>query len=223
MFIITGCGRSGTNYIATRLRENGINCGHESVFQVSGPTINNGGYDGDSSWFAALFLGDSFVEAPVLHVVRSPRKVIESFHKIGLCSASKCRHLTQGHGVLRFCVRNKFSLSKILDRLRYVDDHRRLLKEHTSVWDFDGEFYRLCEYWYQWNMLIEDVMPKNKPYLRVRLDDVDIRWLEICEFLGVKGEVTAARNPTNLKSGYRKIEPFNLELPDHVKKIIRKV
>lgn len=224
MFIITGCGRSGTNYLATRLMESGIKCGHESVFQVNGPTLNDGCYCGDSSWFAAPFLGDVYLEAPVLHVVRSPRLVVESFHKIGLCAKYRWRHVTKGSGFFRFLLNNKMSLSKVLDRLNYVNAHRRLLEKYTSVWDDDLEFYRLCEYWFQWNLLIEEQsILSDRPYMRIKLEDVDDNWLSIVEFLGLKGRPLIGPGlPTNMKDSYARVKPFDLNLPDHVKELAQR-
>lgn len=133
-FIITGCGRSGTNYVASRLNSAGVNCGHENVFTVNGPVLDASYYDGDSSWFAAPYLGNVFPDACVLHVVRNPLKVIESFHKIGLCASYRYRHITKGKGLKDVFSYRKNPI-KLIERVRYVESHRRLLRNNTTVWE----------------------------------------------------------------------------------------
>jgi hypothetical protein len=214
-FIITGCGRSGTNYVANRLVDAGVKCGHESVFSVKGPLQNSEGYQGDSSWFAAPFLG-MIAGARVLHIVREPRSVIESFHRIGLCADSRFRHFSGGRSFFSTLGHFTLNVKRIRSRLDYVNAHRNLLAEHTSCWSADNEFHRLCEYWYQWNKLIEDNVERiNLPYLRLRLDEVDECWRDIADFLQIERPVVPGR-ATNLKTGYRSLERFQQELPEKV-------
>lgn len=79
-FVVTGCARSGTGYVAMLLRAAGIDCGHEGAFgpnQVlrdEDPTWFD--LEGDSSWLAGprLPLEDTIVG----HQVRHPLAVIRS-------------------------------------------------------------------------------------------------------------------------------------------------
>jgi hypothetical protein len=79
-FVITGTGRCGTGYLAQLFRAMEIPCGHESIYTPLGPqdwTIRRA----DSSWLAAPFLKD--LQATVIHLVRNPLDVLNSFMGIG--------------------------------------------------------------------------------------------------------------------------------------------
>jgi hypothetical protein len=105
-YVVTGTGRSGTVYLANLLTKCGLPCGHEGVFtpwgleeaiarlegrsaiQVSAISIASCGdwFHGagelvaDSSYMAAPFLDHGILaDAHVLHVVRHPMDVINSF------------------------------------------------------------------------------------------------------------------------------------------------
>lgn len=220
-FIITGCGRSGTGYIADRLNNTGLSCGHENVFTVNGPTRNFRNYDGDSSWFAAPYIGQAYSSAKILHVVRDPLCVIESFHRIGLCANKKYRHFSKGQGLLRILTENKFSLTQMKHRWGYVKSHRNLLKKNTNCFSFESEFKRLCEYWFQWNQLIElNAREGACSYMRVRLEDVDCLWPEIQKFLELP-RTPEPGSPTNKKNSYRSVQPFHMDLPANVKELAK--
>lgn len=220
-FLVTGCGRSGTNYVADRLCQSGVKCGHESVYSVEGPLgVRADEYQGDSSWFAAPFLNDAN-GIKVFHIVREPRSVIESFHRIGLCADSKLRHFSGGKGLFSTILRFNFNLKKSRRRLNYVNAHRKLLADHTTCWDNSDEFYRLCEYWVQWNTMIEtNAALANLPYLRLRLDQVDDSWPAIEDFLELSCRVTPGR-ATNKKMGYRPVDRFQKSLPEKVVELAR--
>lgn len=221
-FIITGCGRSGTNYVAERLNSFGIKCGHESVFRVTGAKENLGNYDGDSSWFSAPFLGKQYPSTKILHIVRDPKKVIESFHRIGLFNASPLRHVLIGQSFLINAKRYKFNLKKLYYRYNYVMAHRNLLKTYTSCWEKETEFERLCEYWYQWNKIIEErVNTYNLPYMICRLEDIDNRWNEIVDFLALDIKVKPG-NPINKKNSYPYLLPFEKKIPEKICNLARK-
>ncbi len=73
-FVITGTGRSGTQYIAHVLRQVGIQCGHEdwwNPFNKHTPDL-----DGDASWMAVPFLHT--YQGHVFHQVRDPLMVLNS-------------------------------------------------------------------------------------------------------------------------------------------------
>ena len=105
-YIVTGTGRSGTVYLANLLTKCGLPCGHESVFtpwgldealarldgrspiQVSAISLASCGdwfadasnLVADSSYMAAPFLGHAVLQdVQVLHIVRHPMDVINSF------------------------------------------------------------------------------------------------------------------------------------------------
>jgi hypothetical protein len=105
-YVVTGTGRSGTVYLANLLTKCGLPCGHECVFtpwgldealarlegqaaiRVSAIAVEScgdwlggvGGLVADSSYMAAPFLDHAVLhEAHILHVVRHPMDVINSF------------------------------------------------------------------------------------------------------------------------------------------------
>lgn len=89
-FLVTGTGRCGTGYIAKVLQSSGVQCGHEAVFSLGGLTAAWKALEGhpeieaDSSWLAAPFLRSGILaEAQVVHLVRHPKRVVESLLRIG--------------------------------------------------------------------------------------------------------------------------------------------
>ena len=86
-YLITGTGRCGTGYMAQVLRSAGIKCGHEDVFGLGGLEYARqvmGDWEAESSWLAAPFLDDPLLEeVTVVHLVRDPKKVIDSWLGLG--------------------------------------------------------------------------------------------------------------------------------------------
>jgi hypothetical protein len=105
-YVVTGTGRSGTVYLAHLLTKSGLPCGHESVFtpwgleeaiarlegrsaiQVSSMSLEScsdwltgvGEVVADSSYMSAPFLDHAVLkDARIIHVVRHPMDVINSF------------------------------------------------------------------------------------------------------------------------------------------------
>lgn len=79
-FVITGTGRSGTGFMAQVVQACRLRCGHEELFTPNG-RVPDPYLRGDSSWMAAPAL-DRFT-GYVLHAVRHPLDVINSFVGIG--------------------------------------------------------------------------------------------------------------------------------------------
>ena len=79
-FVVTGTGRSGTVYMSRLLTSVGIACSHEAVFHPEGKP-EWGRHRGDASWLAVPYL-DVF-DGYVLHVVRDPLAVVNSYVGIG--------------------------------------------------------------------------------------------------------------------------------------------
>lgn len=204
-FLITGCGRSGTKYVAERLNSSGISCGHEKIFTVYGPSqVDFDKYDGDSSWFAAPFLEILPTKLPVLHIVRNPVKVVKSFYRIGLCSKYIVRQFCKGRNLLSIALRYNIKKKKILKRYHYVMAHRRLLGNYTSCMTKSNEIDRLWDYWYQWNKMIEEKATRCElTYLRVTLETIDQLWPNISEFLKIGTPLTPGV-PVNTKPRYRR-------------------
>lgn len=177
-FLITGCGRSGTGYLANLLAANGVKCGHEKVFGVKGVDFEElGKYSGDSSWFAPLWMKEvpEIKNTPVVHVVRNPHDVTRSFYRLGVFSDSIWGHVFA----------NRAGLSRIggilgkphsfWKRVRYVNDIRAALAANTDIFSQDLEIARCYEYWYEWNLFVErSVQEANLKYFRVNLEDLGL-------------------------------------------------
>lgn len=85
-YIITGTGRCGTMFMSRFLTDMGIPCGHEVIFTNEGLTaakanlVTYEGLNADSSYMAAPYLQHEILKnASVIHLVREPMKVINSF------------------------------------------------------------------------------------------------------------------------------------------------
>ncbi len=83
-YIVTGTGRCGTMFLSKYLTSAGINCSHELVFTNScidsvALALNNN-LDAESSYMAAPYLKHKILsDAKIIHVVRDPIKVLNSF------------------------------------------------------------------------------------------------------------------------------------------------
>ena len=84
--IITGTGRCGTGFAAQWLTSAGLRTGHEVIFMYRGldaalkRMAMFSQFRADASWMAAPFLNHEFLaDVPVIHQMRHPKKVIESW------------------------------------------------------------------------------------------------------------------------------------------------
>jgi len=75
-FVITGCARSATGYVAKLLAALGIHCGHEKAFNLNRHGLFR--HEGDSSWLAAPWLSCLVDEVVVFHQTRHPVSQIRS-------------------------------------------------------------------------------------------------------------------------------------------------
>lgn len=98
-YIVTGTGRCGTMFMSKYLTSAGIECGHEKIFTNSGiasaiKNLYKSNLDADASYMAAPFLDYTlFKKAKIIHLVRDPIKVINSFvsgYKYFLSSILNC-------------------------------------------------------------------------------------------------------------------------------------
>lgn len=80
--VVTGCGRSGSGYVAKVLAACGLNAGHEAVF---GPWTRRAewkGWDADVSWLAVPWLS-TMTDELVVHLIRDPVECARSTIGIG--------------------------------------------------------------------------------------------------------------------------------------------
>jgi hypothetical protein len=82
-YLITGCGRSGTNFMYNLLKNNDIKCGHEEQFSIFNYKNKNINYS-ESSWLMTPFIkeinNDDF---NIIRIYRNPILVIKSFLDTG--------------------------------------------------------------------------------------------------------------------------------------------
>lgn len=134
-FIITGCGRSSTQYTAEVLTAAGLPCGHETVCSSWTDEYGDDGLwrtetGGESSWQAAPFAGAMQAEGvKVIHLIRHPAEVASSLiANEMLCLDSPEASPKPWHN---------FATTYIGDRFWRLHPHDR------ALW-----------FWTEWNLLI---------------------------------------------------------------------
>ena len=92
--LLTGTGRCGTGYMSQVLTSVGVKCSHEGMFMPDAPEVtiekirirqDNAwwGWEACSSWLAAPYLGrPELANVTIVHLVREPKKVIDSQMRI---------------------------------------------------------------------------------------------------------------------------------------------
>lgn len=166
-FVITGCGRSATMYIAELLTELGCDCGHEDYFPKA---IRPSAYwlararirplawrrppYGEAAWEAAPYLPLLPRETVVFHQIRHPLSFIRSRMRKGLSRAAfRDRHIAT-----QATVSNKYQF-----------------RELSPEWQVEY----LARFWVEWNELVER-RARDMEYYRYRTDDLTqdhIAWM----------------------------------------------
>ena len=82
-YIVTGCPRSATLFMALLFRSANIPLNHEGLFGVPGGGFWLNHSVGDSSCFAVPFLGKAPEGCKIIHIVRDPFKVITGLKNWG--------------------------------------------------------------------------------------------------------------------------------------------
>jgi hypothetical protein len=182
-FVVTGCGRSGTNYTASLLSELGVRCGHEAVFTPFTTAFAGfGDWQGDSSWLAVPFLGALPAGTVVLHQVRDPEAVVSSF--VGI------RFFADDGTTARRDLRSRLQIARArgvkgtLQRLtsssgreraqRKRSDFVAFLREHCAeAFAEPTERARAARHWVAWNRAAAraDENPQLV-YARYRVEDL---------------------------------------------------
>jgi hypothetical protein len=165
VFVVSGCGRSGTGHTAAVLTALGAPCGHEAVFHAgtcAGASAVRGRHEwprniaGDASWFAGPFLGRLPEGSSVLHQVREPLAVIRSLLRTGMLEAGA--------------------------------PHRPFAEEYVDELALGGPTVRAMRYWVEWNRMVEAAADYDDlRYRRHRLEDLDAGGvIALGEFLGLE-------------------------------------
>ncbi|WGL15994.1 hypothetical protein PVT68_14610 [Microbulbifer bruguierae] len=160
-FVITGCGRSGTTYIAKLLSQLGCECTHEQYFTGSTPSTARGALArlglhklawptpaiGEAAWEAAPWLPLLADDTLVFHQFRHPLEFIRSRQKKGWV-----------HG--RF-------------RSHHLRQFPRMNKQRFAELPLAEQTDWLARFWIDWNALVEK-HSRGKEYLSYRVEDFDL-------------------------------------------------
>lgn len=206
--IITGCGRSGTGFIAEVMNRLGLPCGHERAVRPDG-FKGWGDLVGDVSWFAPPYLHQMPADTVILHQVRHPRRVIESWYRLGLFGDRPWRTVYANPRRTASYVLHPRKLP-----VRYADyhEHRRVVRENSNVFQEDDELLRCFRYWLEWNLLAEErALETRLPYLRYRVEEINEEFVRTVLHMIGAHEVSeealhvamGTPSDTNRKSEYR--------------------
>ena len=167
-FVVTGCSRSGTSYMAKILSALAISCGHEQLFNIyrvsalrypAGHFPEFASRQGDSSFLAAPFLDKLPSGSVVFHQVRHPLAVIRSHMGIRFFAEpyEPSIYLADCH----------------LDFLKFLERHC------PGIFKLETEVSRTMRYWVLWNTLVEraEENPSLK-YLRYQVETLNTRLLK---------------------------------------------
>ena len=173
-YLVVGTGRCGTLYMAKLLTAMGVPCSHESLFNWQGikyavcalkdeiPTqasevstrwnhhIKAQNAVAEASCLAVPFLNHPICRnVPVIHLVRNPIKVIDSF-------------VRGGNFFSKRIPRNKYEW--------FIDEHMppRALRRFPSAVERAAYFYL------HWNKIIEKTVYRDRVHLFYRIEDRDI-------------------------------------------------
>lgn len=188
-FVVTGCGRSGTEYIARALEAAGLRCGHEVLFNPRTRAVPAfGAVDGDVSWLAAPFVEALPAGTAVLHQVRDPFAVTASWFGLRFLADGGPYSFRRPSGPPRLLYHEVTTrLARRRGRAVYVArDYERFVARHLPrVYEAGTTLERCMRYWTGWNEMVEDGARRSGlPYLRYRVDEVPARWAEIAALVG---------------------------------------
>jgi hypothetical protein len=167
-FVVTGCARSGTLFIAQALSGLGHPCDHEVLFNPDTQHVPYfGAADGDVSWLAAPFVGDLPAGTVVLHQVRDPLATVRSL--VGMRVFQ-----TRPHPLMpiRYRLqRHRIRFARPIANPRFV----RFAADHCpEAFEPDDETSRAATYWVRWNRMIEEAASRAQlTYRRYRVEDLD--------------------------------------------------
>jgi hypothetical protein len=185
-FVVTGCARSGTLFMAEALAMLGHDCGHERLFTPETTRVPTfGEAQGDVSWLAAPFLRDLPAGTVVLHQVRDPLASIRSMLGVRMFQ-TKPHPLMQARYRLQYY---RIRFARPITNARFI---RFAARHCPGVFDLPDEASRAASYWVRWNRLIGEIENRTDlTYRRYRIEDLDDdRLAELDRLLG--GSAAAA-------------------------------
>lgn len=219
--VIVGCGRSGTGFLSNFLRQSGVQCGHEDVFDAYGFTGNNS-LEHESSWYVVPYLELLPKDVKLLHITRSPYDVIKSFCRLGLFRNSSVPHITRGYSP-----KNILALAASPKRFIVHSCHtfanRQFLKRHTSAFLQESEESRAEAYWREWNFKITDHAANfDLEYLHVCIEDFASKKEEVADFLRVPVPSNVESLDRNLKRSYINEVPREINLEKSTRDLMKR-
>jgi hypothetical protein len=184
-FVVTGCARSGTLFMAESLAKLGHTCGHEHLFtpETAGVPVFDDA-QGDVSWLAAPFLRDLAPGTVVLHQVRDPLANLRSMLGVRMFQTKPHAFMQARYRLQYYRIR----FARPITNARFV----RFAAEHCpGVFELPDEASRAASYWVRWNRMIEAADARDDlVYRRYRIEDLDDQLLtELDHLLG--GSATA--------------------------------
>lgn len=172
-FVVTGCGRSGTGYVAALLSAAGRSCGHEAIFRPDTewvPTTFRAPA-GDASWLAAPFVLRLPRGSVVVHLVRDPLEVVRSHLGIGFFSLRPQPLPIRAQNAVELVRR---SLGRPIRRHVRAEFLRFIERHDPEILRAPSELGRCLSYWVRWNSLVERSAEEAAvPYLRVAVERLD--------------------------------------------------
>ena len=170
-FVVAGCSRSGTTYMAKLMSALGLACGHERIFNIwrvcgiqnfSEPMkafYEPDAKQGDASFISIPYLDQLPEGTVVLHQTRNPLDVIRS------------------HMGMRFFA------DPYVPSMYLANEHPQILeflRRHCPViLEADTEVGRCMRYWYYWNRIAENAQANSRLiYLRYSVEEIDIALLK---------------------------------------------
>jgi len=172
-FVITGCGRSGTTYMARIMSEIGCFCVHEKYFlgiRRHGKIIIPENFPlsfkfnkitwkmppyGEAAWEAVPFLKYLPRGTVIFHLVRNPIKFIRSRKKKGL------DHI--------------FSFMDKYCPINIPDSHNLTFSELSN----EKQVNYISEHWIRWNKEVAKFEHiKKYKYYRIKIEDINVNLLE---------------------------------------------
>ena len=144
-FLITGCGRSGTGFYSRMLRDNGIECGHESFVDFSGCRLHSN--KSESSWMAVPLLDSIPDKYYIIRTIREPLLVIKSFVDLEVLSD---KHVNSPY---RRYIKNNLS--------SWVQDGE----------DIEKQILNAANYYIEWNHMF-DIKSKKIESTTIRFEDI---------------------------------------------------
>ena len=186
-YLVVGAGRSGTGFMA-ELISTSKKCGHEIIFNEYGvccdDELNTSEYE--SSFYAVPFIFQMSKDIKILHIVREPELVINSFYKMGVFSDNCIQFLTRGK-YLKFILRVIFKPHKVIRRLKSFYRNKFFMSLFIKNYQHMSQIKRAESYWVTWNKMIESQVIKNgNEYLRININAVENKINEIDKFFNIK-------------------------------------